>query len=80
MHINAAQSAGLNPSRLDKIVSAAEAVRLIHNGDTVATGGFVGIGFAEGIAIALERRFLGTQAETGTGAPRQLTRRTSRRI
>jgi len=41
-----------------KQVSAAEAVRLIHRGDTVATGGFVGIGFAEEIAIALEQRFL----------------------
>ena len=29
-----------------KIVSAEEAVRVIRNGDTVATGGFVGIGFA----------------------------------
>jgi propionate CoA-transferase len=48
-------------------------MRLIHDGDTVATGGFVGIGFAEGVAIALERRFLDTQAETGTGAPRNLT-------
>ena len=37
-----------------KIVSAREAVRLIRDGDTVATGGFVGIGFAEEIAIALE--------------------------
>ena len=42
----------------NKVVTAAEAVRLIHDGDTVATGGFVGIGFAEGIAIALEQRFL----------------------
>lgn len=50
-----------------KLVSAAEAVRLIHDGDTVATGGFVGIGFAENLAVALERRFL----ETGT--PRGLT-------
>ncbi len=57
----------------DKIVSAAEAVRLIHDGDTVATGGFVGIGFAEGIAVALEERFLATQAETGRGAPHDLT-------
>ena len=37
-----------------KIVSAEEAVRLIRDGDTVATGGFVGIGFAEEIAVALE--------------------------
>ncbi len=60
-------------ARRNKIVTAAEAVRLIHDGDTVATGGFVGIGFAEGVAIALEQRFLATQAETGTGAPRNLT-------
>ena len=41
-----------------KVVTAAEAVRLIRDGDAVATGGFVGIGFAEEIAIALEERFL----------------------
>lgn len=52
-----------------KVVSAQEAVRLIRDGDTVATGGFVGIGFAEEIAIALEERFL---AEDGKG-PRGLT-------
>ncbi len=68
MHIDASHR-----SSRDKIVSAAEAVRLIHDGDTVATGGFVGIGFAEGIAIALEERFLAAQAETGTGAPQRLT-------
>src|SRR5437762_6558340 len=56
-----------------KVVSAADAVRLIRDGDTVATGGFVGIGFAEEIAIALEQRFLATQAETNTGSPRELT-------
>jgi len=50
-----------------KIVSAAEAVHLIRDGDTVATSGFVGIGFAEGIAIALEQRFL------AEAAPRDLT-------
>src|SRR5256885_13271859 len=57
----------------DRMVSAAEAVRLIHDGDTVATGGFVGIGFAEGIAIALEQRFLAAEAECGAGSPRDLT-------
>ncbi len=45
-----------------KIVTAAEAVALIRDGDTVATGGFVGIGFAENIAVALEERFLESRA------------------
>ena len=51
----------LDPIRSDrrgKVVSAADAVRLIRDGDTVATGGFVGIAFPEGIAVALERLFL----------------------
>lgn len=60
-------------TRRNKIVSAAEAVQLIHDGDTVATGGFVGIGFAEEIAVALERRFVDTQAQTGRGSPQGLT-------
>ena len=50
-----------------KIVSALDAVALIRDGDTVATSGFVGIGFAEEVAIALEERF------TASGAPRNLT-------
>jgi propionate CoA-transferase len=57
----------------NKVVSALEAVRLIHDGDTLATGGFVGIGFAETIAVALEKRFLDALDETGTGSPRNLT-------
>jgi propionate CoA-transferase len=58
-----------------KIVTAAEAVLLIHDGDTVATGGFVGIGFAEEIAIALEERFLASEGEDAVsqGQPRNLT-------
>ena len=48
-----------------KIVSSAQAVELIHDGDTVATSGFVGIGFAENIAVALEERFLAQGAPTG---------------
>jgi propionate CoA-transferase len=58
-----------------KIVSAREAVALVRNGDTVATGGFVGIGFAENIAVALEERFLEASGDgsAGTGAPRDLT-------
>ncbi len=58
-----------------KVVSARDAVRLIRDGDTVATGGFVGIGFAENIAVALEQRFLESQAADvhGLGSPRNLT-------
>ena len=41
-----------------KIVSAEEAVRVIRSGDTVATGGFVGTGFPEDLAVALEQYFL----------------------
>ena len=63
--------ASLRAADTGKIVSAREAVRLIRSGDTVATGGFVGIGFAESVAIALEQRFL--EAEGGPGSPRDLT-------
>ena len=56
-----------------KIISAAEAARLIQDGDTVATGGFVGIGFAENIAIAIEKRFLGEDPQSPAGSPRDLT-------
>jgi propionate CoA-transferase len=45
------------PGEGGKVVTAADAVRLIRSGDTVATSGFVGIGFAEEVAIALEERF-----------------------
>jgi len=65
---------GSRPSNRNKIVSAAEAVRLIHDGDTIATGGFVGIGFAENIAVALEKRFLDSEEEMmGKGSPCDLT-------
>src|SRR5215467_9678351 len=57
-----------------KIVSAEEAARLVRDGDTVATGGFVGIGFAEEIAVALEAVFLSKDEEIeATGKPRNLT-------
>src|SRR5215831_12312664 len=58
-----------------KVVSAADAVKLIRDGDTLATGGFVGIGFAEEIAIALEQRFLQSRDVEGSqsGQPRGLT-------
>jgi propionate CoA-transferase len=65
----------LRASDTGKIVTAREAVRLIRSGDTVATGGFVGIGFAENIAVALEELFLeNEQADVhGLGSPRDLT-------
>ena len=65
MTIPAVPAGGLG--RRDKIVTADQAVRLIRDGDSLATGGFVGIGFAEELAIALEQRFL------ETGQPRDLT-------
>ena len=68
----AASRPGLSPAaelRLQKgkIVSAEEAVSLIRDGDTIATEGFVGAGFAEEIAVQLEDHFL------KTGSPRNLT-------
>ncbi len=55
------------PVRRSKVTTAADAVACIRDGDTIATGGFVGIGFAENLAIALEHRFL------QTAGPRDLT-------
>ena len=63
---------GMPAVQRNKIVSAADAVGLIRDGDTIATGGFVGVGFAENIAVALERRFL-APASDGGGHPRDLT-------
>lgn len=54
-------------TKKDKIVSAEEAVRMIRDNDTVAFGGFAGVGACEEIAAALERHYL------DTGAPRDLT-------
>ncbi|HEU0201776.1 MAG TPA: CoA-transferase, partial [Burkholderiaceae bacterium] len=57
-----------------KVVAALEAVRLIASGDTIATSGFVGIGFAEEIALALETLFLSRDDDLpGLGKPRDLT-------
>lgn len=57
----------LDGNRAGKIVSAADALALVRDGDTLATSGFVGIGFPENLAVALEQRFL------ATGTPRGLT-------
>ncbi len=51
----------------DKVVSAAEAVALIRDGDTVVVEGFAGQCFAEELTLALEERFL------RTGSPTDLT-------
>ncbi len=51
----------------NKIVSAADAIALIRDGDTLATTGFIGNGAAEELLITLERRFL------DGGEPRNLT-------
>ena len=59
-----------------KTVSAREAVSLIRAGDTVATSGFVGTGFAEEIACALEELFLSSDQDPtapGLDKPRDLT-------
>jgi propionate CoA-transferase len=63
------------PAGKGKIMSARDAVGLIRDGATLATGGFVGIGFAENIAVALEQRFLETRDDPlqDGGHPRNLT-------
>ncbi len=50
-----------------KIVSAEQAVALVHDGDTICCNGFVQSGIPEELLIALEKRFL------ETGSPRNLT-------
>ncbi len=62
-----AKDMGPRAARKSKVVSAEDAVSIIMEGDTVATSGFVGIGFPEHIAICLEERFL------RSGTPRGLT-------
>ncbi len=49
-----------------KVVTAREAVEKIQDGSTLGSSGFVGIGFSEALAVALEERFL------ETGAPKNL--------
>ncbi|MBP2639244.1 MAG: carA 4 [Firmicutes bacterium] len=50
-----------------KFISAAEAVKLIKDGDTIATSGFVGNGHPEALTSAIEERF------QNEAAPRNLT-------
>ena len=53
--------------RLKKIIEAADAVAVIHAGDTVASAGYAGSGTPDQLFVSIEQRFL----ETGT--PRDLT-------
>jgi propionate CoA-transferase len=54
-------------TRPDKIITAAEAVALIRDGDTIVVEGFASQCFAEELTLALEERFL------KTGTPKDLT-------
>lgn len=45
---------------MDKLISAEQAAQLIDDNATISTGGFIGIGFAETLAKAIEQRFLET--------------------
>ena len=53
------------PNQKFKVVTAEEAVQVIRDNDTVATGGFVGIGFPEALAIALKNHYTSTDHPKG---------------
>ncbi len=53
--------------RLKKIVEAADAVVVVHSGDTVASSGYGGNGTPEQLFVSLEQRF------AATATPRDLT-------
>lgn len=42
----------------NKVITAEQASALVHSNDTIVTGGFIGIGFAEHLAQAIEKRYL----------------------
>jgi len=67
--------AALHSIEHGKVVKAREAARLVRDGDTVGTSGFVGIGFAENLAVAIEERFLASARDSaqGIGKPAGLT-------
>ncbi|HPY38949.1 MAG TPA: hypothetical protein PLM98_00410, partial [Thiolinea sp.] len=67
--------AALKQAPLGKVMSARQAIDLIAPGDTLATSGFIGIGFAENIAVAIEELFLerSQQLDATTDYPHNLT-------
>ena len=64
--------ASLHIPERGKVVNAREAVSLIRPGDTLATSGFVGTGFAESIARAVEELYLAPDVPA-VDKPRDLT-------
>ena len=72
---NLSSLAVLKHAPLGKVVSARQAIDLIAPGDTLATSGFIGIGFAENIAVAIEELFLerSQQVDATTDYPHDLT-------
>lgn len=64
--------ASLHIPERGKVVNAREAVSLIRPGDTLATSGFVGTGFAENIARAVEELYLASDVPA-LDKPRDLT-------
>jgi len=54
-------SNSINLPLKNKVISGDEAASLIKDGDTIATGGFCGAGFAEDLAIYLEERYVKTK-------------------
>lgn len=57
----------------NKVVSYSEAVSHIRPNTTLVTGGFIGSGFPEGLAIALEKRYLDQALFPGTMTVHNLT-------
>ena len=52
---------------MSKVMTAAEAVKLVNDGDAIGVGGFVGSGHPEQLSVAVEQSFV------ETGHPRDLT-------
>ena len=53
--------------RLKKVIEAADAVAVVHSGDTVASAGYAGSGTPDQLFLSLEQHFL------DSGTPRDLT-------